>query len=211
MWSNVNMPPSLSMARFNIHSSAVAILSDCLAQRVKVIYGEGAFVAALLHDVGRLLIALSLPDQHQTIAEMHWKTGRPVYDCELEILGFSHPELSAEALTFWNLPEPIRAAVLYHHHPQADGSTADSIAGRKQIRLSRVVEVADEYVNSLGTSILFPDKTVARGDLRLARDDRRSDAGDVELFGSLGLDEDRTQALLVEFNTERDATAQFFR
>jgi HD-like signal output (HDOD) protein len=210
IWNQVCMPPSLSMARFNIHSSAVAILSDCLAQRVPVSYGEGAFVAALLHDVGRLLIALSLPDEHQAIAQMHWKTGRPVYDCELEVLGFSHSELSAEALTFWNLPEPIRVAVLYHHHPEADGPT-DSITGKNKIRLSRVLGVADEYVNSLGMSILFADELVGGDDLRLAPDDRRLGGGEVELFGSLGLDGSRMRDLLAEFNAERDAMAQFFR
>jgi HD-like signal output (HDOD) protein len=209
MWSHVYMPPSLSMARFNMHSSAVAILSDCLAQRVAVSYAEGGFVAALLHDVGRLLIALSLPDEHQAIAQMHWTTGRAVYDCELEILGFSHPELSAEALAFWNLPEPIRVAVLYHHHPEADGPT-DSTAGKNQIGLSRVLGVADEYVNSLGISILFPGELVAGRDLRLSPDDPRLGGGEAELFGSLGLDESRTPDLLAEFNTERDAMAQYF-
>jgi HD-like signal output (HDOD) protein len=222
MWSHVYMPPSLSMARFNIHSSAVAILSDCLAQRVPVSYGEGAFIAGLLHDVGRLLIALSLPDKHLAIAKMHWKTGRPVYDCELEILGFSHPELSAEALTFWNLPEPIRVAVLYHHHPKADGLSTDSIAGKHQIRLSRALGVADEYVNSLAMSILSADQLVGTDDphsgdaLRLALEDRRLGEDEAELFGSLGpgslgMDADRTRDMLAEFNAERDAMAQFFR
>jgi HD-like signal output (HDOD) protein len=218
MWSHVYMPPSLSMARFNIHSSAVAILSDCLAQRVPVSYGEGAFIAGLLHDVGRLLIALGLSDEHQVIAEMHWKTGRPVYHCELEILGFSHPELSAEALTFWNLPEPIRVAVLYHHHPEADAPAADSIAGKNQIRLSRVLRVADEYVNSLGISILYAGEPVSEGDmvpagddLKQAQDGQRLDEGVVELFGSLGLGEDRTRDVLAEFHAAHDAMAQFFR
>jgi HD-like signal output (HDOD) protein len=200
MWGTVRMPKSLSMGRFNIHSSAVAILSDCLAQRVRVSYAEGAFVAGLLHDVGRLLIGLSLPEEHEIIAELHRESGRPVYDCELEILGFSHSELSAKALAFWKLPEPIQAAVLYHHDSEADGSTV----GPNEIRLSRVVGVANEYVNSLGISILINDKFVARGDAGLAE-------GDLELFKSLGLNGDQTRAALAEFNTERDAMAQFFQ
>jgi HD-like signal output (HDOD) protein len=217
MWGNVYMPASLSMARFNIHSSAVAILSDCLAQRAAVSYGEGAFIAGLLHDVGRLLIALSLPDEHQAIAEMHWKTGRPVYDCELEILGFSHPELSAEALAFWNLPEPIRVGALYHHHPEADSPTTDLIAGKNQIRMSRVLQVADAYVNSLGISILSAEPVSGDGigpagaGVKPASDDQRLDEGHLGLLGPLGLDEDRTQDVLAEFHAEHKAMAQFFR
>lgn len=196
MWNHVNMPPSLSMARFNIHSSAVAILGDCLAQRVAIDYGEGAFVAGLLHDLGRLLIALSLPVEHERIVEMHRQTGNPTCECEKFILGFSHAELSAEALAFWNLPEPIRTAVLYHHDPNADDTP-----GAKAIRLSRVLSVANEYTNSLGISILGGDKSA----------DEAPREGDVKLFESLGLTEDKTLTLLDEFNTEREAMAQFFR
>jgi len=223
MWSHVYMPPSLSVARFNVHSSAVAILSDCLAQRVRVTYGEGAFVAGLLHDVGRLLIALSFPEQHETIVEMNSATGRPVHDCELEILGFSHPELSAEALTFWNLPQPIRTAVLYHHNPAADCSIEGDSGSPDQIRLSRVLSVANEYVNSLGISILSGGKLVAEVDFKLAEGDTRGNApgnvssddesgkDEVDLFGSLGLKEDQTLEMLAEFHTEREAMAEFLR
>lgn len=44
-----------------MHSAAVAILSDLLAQHLPVTYPEGAFVAGLFHDLGRLLIVLILP------------------------------------------------------------------------------------------------------------------------------------------------------
>jgi HD-like signal output (HDOD) protein len=196
MWSHVYMPPSLSMARFNIHSSAVAILGDCLVQRVPTDYAEGAFVAGLLHDLGRLLIALSLPDEHERLVEMHRQTGRPIRECEKSVLGFSHPELSAEALTFWNLPEPIRTAVLYHHDPDADDTVS-----KKPIHLSRIVNVANEYANSLGISI-FPDNESA---------DESPKEGNPALFESLGLNGDKTRVLLDEFNTEREAMAQFFR
>ena len=64
MWNQVRTPPSWSMARFNMHSSAVAILSDLLSQRLTVDYAEGAFVAGLLHDVGRLLMALGLTEEY---------------------------------------------------------------------------------------------------------------------------------------------------
>ena len=42
--------------------ASTAILSDLLAQRLEVAYPEGAFAAGLLHDVGRLILALALPD-----------------------------------------------------------------------------------------------------------------------------------------------------
>src|SRR5579884_3619287 len=45
MWNSVKTPPGWSMTRFNMHSVAVAILCDLLAQYTSVEYGEGAFIA----------------------------------------------------------------------------------------------------------------------------------------------------------------------
>ena len=57
MWTQVKTPPAWSMARFNRHSAAVAILSDQIASRIPAVnYPEGAFVGGLLHDLGRLLM-----------------------------------------------------------------------------------------------------------------------------------------------------------
>jgi len=61
MWNHTKVPAAWSMRRFDMHSAAVAILSDLLAQHLPVTYPEGAFVAGLFHDLGRLLIVLILP------------------------------------------------------------------------------------------------------------------------------------------------------
>ncbi len=88
VWNRVKMPANWSMMRFNMHSAAVAILSDLLAQRVQVEYPEGAFVAGLLHDSGRLLIAMALPQEHVRIIERYSTGGLTMIECEREVLGF---------------------------------------------------------------------------------------------------------------------------
>jgi len=180
MWSKIAMPASWSMARFNMHSSACAILSDLLAQRLPVHYPEGAFVAGLLHDVGRLLIALSLPEEHERII-----TSSHRLECELDVLGFTHARLSADALAFWNLPEPIQTAVLYHHDPQPQRGDL--------MPLSRIVDAANQYVNSMGVSIV---------------DESSVDGRAIE---SLGLDREGLERVVNDFKTEFDAMKQFFK
>jgi HD-like signal output (HDOD) protein len=61
MWTHMPTPEGWSGSKFNQHSLAVGILADLLAQRAAAPYPEGAFVAGLLHDIGKLLIATSLP------------------------------------------------------------------------------------------------------------------------------------------------------
>ncbi|MGD1091368.1 MAG: HDOD domain-containing protein [Bryobacteraceae bacterium] len=192
MWNSTRMPSSWSMARFNLHSAATATLSDMLAQRLPVTYPEGAFVAGLLHDVGRLLIALGLNDQHDRIQRLSEKGELAPVDCEREVLGFTHPELSGEALGYWSLPDPIQTAVRFHHDPDGD----DSKAKPGEIRLSRILDAANQYVNSIGVSIL----PVANP--------RESDASLIE---SLGLEPERLERALAEFKAEFDTMSQFFR
>ncbi len=191
MWNQVKTPASWSMARFNMHSAASGILSDLLAQRLTVHYAEGAFVAGLLHDVGRLLIALGLPEEYGRILQMHEGEGKPLLECEMLVLGFTHPGLSAEALGFWNLPLPIRTAVRNHHSPELDTSGLRP----DEVTLSRVLDAANQYVNSMGVSIM---KTC-------------TETADATLVESLGLSAERLEVVLVDFKTEFDAMSSYFR
>ena len=191
MWNQVRTPSSWSMARFNMHSASVAILSDLLAQRLPVNYAEGAFVAGLLHDVGRLLLALGLTEEYGRILQMHDAEKKPLLRCEMEITGMTHAELSAEALAFWNLPAPIQTAVRHHHDTASDPSCLQS----GEIALSVVLDAANQYVNSTGVTIL-------KGS---------TEDNDATLVARLGLGPDQVQAVLADFKTELDAMSAFFR
>lgn len=192
MWNKMRMPASWSMARFNMHSAAVAILSDLLAQRVVVTYPEGAFVGGLLHDVGSLLIAVSLTGEHEQILQLTEPGARLRLECERTVLGFTHAELSADALAFWNLPDPIRTAVRFHHDPASDRPSE----GPGPISLSRVLDAANQYVNSMGVSILIENGPEWRNPA---------------LIETLGIEKDRLELVLIEFKIEYDAMAQFFQ
>lgn len=187
MWRAMAMPPQFSMARFNMHSSAVAILADLLAQRLPVAYPEGAFVAGLLHDVGRLMIARALPQDLERIEALHDSSGRPRIECETEVLGFTHAELSADALEHWHLPPPIRTAVLYHHAPEGDDPPPS------EITLSRVIDAANQYVNSTGASINVAPET---------------DCADESRIESFGLEE--ISCIISDFQAEYAAMSGFF-
>lgn len=143
MWSSIQTPPGWSMARFNLHSIATAILADLLSQEVRVVYPEGAFVAGLLHDMGRLLTAVALPREYGEIEKLCESGARTRIACEQQVLGYTHAELSGEALAVWNLPEPIQTAVRYHHEPERDPTEI----GPGVIALSRLVQLTDEYTS----------------------------------------------------------------
>jgi len=149
MWAKVKTPGGWSTKSFNMHSVAVAVLGDLVAQRTGVLYPEGAFISGLMHDLGRLLIAIAAPEEYGEIMSLYAANAGALCDCERRVLGFDHPEISALALSAWNLPEQIQTAARYHHQPNGDPTPAE--AGLPQ--LSYVVFAADNYVNFIGNCI----------------------------------------------------------
>lgn len=144
--ARVKAPSVWDMGRFNTHSAAVAVLADQIVQRGRIDYPEGAFAAGLLHDLGKLMIATSLPDEYRAVLDGAAQSGRPEEDVELERLDTTHSELSAAALARWGLPVPIQKAVLYHHR-----SADDPMMGERQsLPLSAAVEAADNIADALG-------------------------------------------------------------
>jgi HD-like signal output (HDOD) protein len=189
MWNHVRTPADWSTASFNMHSVACAQLSDLLAQKVPVSYPEGAFIAGLLHDVGRLLIAVGLPNESSRIVERARQEGCSIAEAERDLLGFSHEALSADALVAWNLPTPIQDAVRDHHldaTPAAGG----------ELPLASLVNAADRYVNSMGASIVAQ---------------QGAPVPDPTALASVGLTYELQRTVLGEFEAEFAATASFYR
>ncbi len=146
MWTRLKTPPDWSMTSFNRHALAVAILGDLLCQESNVDYPEGAFVAGLLHDLGKLLIAVGLPLEYEAVQKLRAGGEHSATKCERKTLGFTHADLSAEAIQAWNLPERIETAARFHHNPEAD----PSCQGTDALALSYAVAAANQYVNSMG-------------------------------------------------------------
>ncbi len=120
----------------------MAVLSDLIALDTPVPYPEGAFTAGLLHDVGKLLIAIAMPAEFEAMCECYQSGGDSAGDCEMDIVGATHAEISGAILEKWKLPEPIQKAVAYHHTPE--------VAGRGTFHLAHVIQAADQYLNAAG-------------------------------------------------------------
>jgi HD-like signal output (HDOD) protein len=149
LWSRVATAPSWSMVRFNQHSAAAAVLADLIVQRVECSYSEGAFAAGLLHDIGRLMIAVSLPAEYEKIHALFCSTAMTLEECEREVLDITHAELGAGALARWGIPGPVQKAIAGHH-----GGPAATVGG-PGVNLALVVHAANEMADHMGYSI-FP-------------------------------------------------------
>ena len=96
-----------------------AHLTARIAARLVQITPEAArtvSTAALLHEVGRLVIAAGAPDD---VARLRSLEARLDSTCAAEqaVLGFNHTQVGAYLLNLWGLPLDIVEAVANHHAP----------------------------------------------------------------------------------------------
>ena len=190
MWNTVRTPATWSTARFNLHSVAVAIMCDLVAQRLPVAYPEGAFVAGLFHDVGKLLIAVGLHPEYEELRRLGAERN-DIIELEREVLGLTHAELSAAAVEAWGLPQEVATAVAYHHNPGDERSSRR--LGTHSLAL--VLYCSDSYVNASGSATA--EEPVCTEPEKNA-------------FEPLDLDE-QVPDLVREFTVELEAITAFFR
>src|SRR5882724_7328843 len=100
-WAGARVPGKWDSRRFNAHSLAVAVLSDLVVLEKPFPYPEGAFTAGLLHDVGKLLIAIAVPAEFEAIWDFYQSGGDSAGDCEMDILGVTHAEVSGAIQEKW--------------------------------------------------------------------------------------------------------------
>lgn len=112
---------------------------------------EEAFTAAIVHDVGTLVIALGLPKEYELIADLEVATGRPRYEIEKEQIGAHHGEIGGYLLGVWGLPFTIVETAALHHTPNLASEGTTDILG--------AVHIADTLLKaSRNNSIAHPER-----------------------------------------------------
>ena len=99
------------------HSLEVADLSEQLAGRAGLIDPAEAYLAGLVHDVGRIaLLAMPLYDSARLQGLLHG--GCPQVYAENLLLRTDHAALGAQIAVGWRLPETMVSAIRQHHRPE---------------------------------------------------------------------------------------------
>lgn len=122
MFSNVPTE-SLNKVKFWRHSLYCGVIARLLAEQCNVLHSERLFVAGLLHDIGKLIIAQRLPKISKDILEEVQLGQRSEGEIEKEWLGFTHADVGSELMASWNMPDALINSVSHHHTPQSAESS----------------------------------------------------------------------------------------
>ncbi len=122
----------LKPERFRVHALATQRAADRIGRIVGWAERDELAVAALLHDVGRLVISRLHPG-YKVYFDAISRTPEQRLREEREQLGIDHALVGGVLARRWNLPSRIAVAIERHHAEDADGlaamvATADMVA-----------------------------------------------------------------------------------
>ena len=126
----------LKPERFRVHALATQRGADEIGRAVGWVERDELAVAALLHDVGRLVISRLHPG-YKVYFDAISRTPEQRLRDEREQLGIDHALVGGVLARRWNLPQRIAVAIERHHAEESDGlaalvATADMVAHYSQ-------------------------------------------------------------------------------
>jgi signal transduction histidine kinase/CheY-like chemotaxis protein/HD-like signal output (HDOD) protein len=108
---------ALDRTRFWRHAVSCAGYAEQLAARLHSPHAHAAYVAGLLHNVGKLVLDTLVPDAYARVVDAVDNAGVPALEAERSILGVDHTLAGKWTAENWGLPEPYVSAIWLHHHP----------------------------------------------------------------------------------------------
>ncbi len=105
----------LNMEAFWKHSLSVAIASRLIYKMSGANHAGEAFIAGLVHDLGKLFLARYFPDDFNLALKRIENDDLPPLEAEREIFSTTHPIAGAWLLEEWNLPVWLVEATRNHH------------------------------------------------------------------------------------------------
>jgi putative nucleotidyltransferase with HDIG domain len=118
------------------HSVSAALGCEVLVALSPVEVPPEAVTAALLHDVGKLVMARFLDADTLARLAAARAAGHSGCEAEREVLGIDHAELGGHVAAQWKLPPHLVRAITHHHapdrepHPATDAAHIANIAAK---------------------------------------------------------------------------------
>ena len=156
----VFMPVEPSQVNLWKHSITVGVASQRIAMLLDKLEVEPgfAYLAGLLHDVGRFVMFEHASEDLLRVDESEWHTGDDLLEADLDVFMFTHSELGYLACQRWGLPDDIADVVRFHHgdleHPIKPGSVDATnlcvqVADRLDLSIFSNVELRDATCDEL--------------------------------------------------------------
>ncbi len=142
---------------FWLHALTVASAAQFLARRLKLGQPEDAFLAGLLHDIGKMVLDDFLNTDFQAAVAKAGLEAIPIRKAELAIFETDHAFVGGKVAEQWKLPEFVCSAISEHHQ-------YSKFAAEKSLSLSAVICLADQMAKAMrighGADFIIEDEAL---------------------------------------------------
>lgn len=119
----VGMLPSNTLARFDsqrylMHSLTTAGIARQLAQQLPQADSHDCFIAGLLHDFGKVVVAQFMPQEFQRSLELSVSKQVPFHVAVHEVIGVDHSTVGAMLVQKWRFADDLVETIKYQHQPE---------------------------------------------------------------------------------------------
>jgi HD-like signal output (HDOD) protein len=144
LFSEIKLPKAFDINKLWGHQLKVAAIAKSLAAMLGGPSGicgpsakeedrlnmapDEAYIAGLLHDIGKVFFAASLPDLWEVVEKAWKKDEQRYFEAENEYWSIDHALIGAEVLHSWQLPLLLTEPINWHHTPEL--ATTDKMATR---------------------------------------------------------------------------------
>lgn len=173
------------------HSFGAGLAARLIAAELRQINPDEAFLGGLFHDIGKQIMNFLDKDTFQEVMQRSYNDDITFENAEKMLFPYTHEEAGGLVLKKWNFPEHLIKAVLAHHTLELPDDEEAYV-----VNLTNVVSLSNLFCHRYGVGTLRADE-----DLNVAA---------TQPAISLGLDEERTTALLERFIEAYTKDQSFF-
>ena len=109
---------NFDFGRFWSHSLACAVAARHLAEQSRVYSREEAFAAGLLSHIGKMVLAIGVPDKYEEVLDRMGGIKGDTRWLEQLVFGSPHESIGATLLEEWGIPPRLVDAVRYYRSPE---------------------------------------------------------------------------------------------
>ncbi|GJQ47683.1 putative diguanylate cyclase [Candidatus Kuenenia stuttgartiensis] len=129
-------------------SLSAAVAAKLIMAEIDKTDPEEIFIAALLQDIGGLILARAFPQQYEQTLIALTDDKRDIIEIERRIIGADHALIGYEVTRNWGFPAELLVPIQFHHNPESYKE------GNNKLRTATNVV----YLSGMITNILFSNK-----------------------------------------------------
>lgn len=156
------------------HSLACGLIAERLA-RASSMNKEAAYTAGVMHDIGRLALAVMRPKAYADLLTAYSGPADSILCCERDLFGFDHCEAGRNLVADWKMPADLEAVISDHHSPRPIGASW---------RIPELVKISCKMADSVGFAVFAGCEATPFPELldEIPESERSSFCTDIEKF-----------------------------